>query len=205
MHRKSVLLILHLLTSDDAEREDLEKTSRTVKQLEIYKLELESSLKVTKRSTKKAEQDILDLELEKKRQDFRIDDMMDNLRRLQEKKDLIQRQIKTQQRDTRTLNEMTMDVGTEIDVLFYSSIFNGQVVQFEKKQLMQQWKSSLINLEKREETLKSVEHGIKYYLFLINSQLKQRYHLEYRCSNQRIQVLPPRCCRTNRFPEYYNW
>ncbi len=88
--------------------------------------------------------------MEKKRQDYMIDNMIDQLRKLQEKKELIEQQISNQQKDTKAIMEMVQDATTEIEV-----------INFEKKQLMHQWKSSLVSLQKKEESYHDVERTIK--------------------------------------------
>lgn len=79
-----------------------------------------------------------------------IDTMMENLRHLQEKKALHEAQVASQERETKVIGEIIRDTTTEIEA-----------VQFEKKQLFQEWKSSLLIFQKREEIHKSVELGIQ--------------------------------------------
>lgn len=144
---------LQLICPVEHQREEFEKLTRNIKQLELFKEEIDSKLKITKLSTKKAEEEIIRKEMEKKRQDYMIDNMIDQLRKLQEKKELIEQQINNQQKDTRAIMEMVQDATTEIEV-----------INFEKKQLMHQWKSSLVSLQKKEEGYHEIERSIKWAL-----------------------------------------
>jgi hypothetical protein len=49
-------------------KQELERISRTLKQVDLYNEELRSKILVAKRTTLKAEEDIINQEIEKKRQ-----------------------------------------------------------------------------------------------------------------------------------------
>jgi hypothetical protein len=55
-----------------------------------------------------------------------------------------------QQKETKAAVETLQDAATEMEA-----------IQFEKRQLLHQWKSSLIGLQRRDEVLQNVEKGIQ--------------------------------------------
>ncbi|KAJ3133055.1 Coiled-coil domain-containing protein 40 [Physocladia obscura] len=135
-------------------KQELEKISITLKQVDLYNDELRSKILIAKRTTLKAEEDIIKQEAEKKRQaqlqDFFIDHLSDRLRRLQERRALYETQILAQQKETKAA----------LDTLHFAST-EMEAIQFEKRQLLHQWKSSLIGLQRRDEILLNVEKEIQ--------------------------------------------
>ncbi|TPX77613.1 hypothetical protein CcCBS67573_g01099 [Chytriomyces confervae] len=134
----------------DKHKQELEKISITLKQVDLYNDELRSKILVAKRTTLKAEEDILRQEAEKKRQDYFIDHLTDRLRRLQERRALYETQLLAQQKETKAAVDTLHDASTEMEA-----------IQFEKRQLLHQWKSSLIGLQRRDEVLFNVDKGIQ--------------------------------------------
>ncbi|KAJ3200819.1 Coiled-coil domain-containing protein 40 [Entophlyctis luteolus] len=131
-------------------RQELDKISITLKQVDLYNDELRSKILVAKRTTLKAEEDIVRQEAEKKRQDYFIDNLSDRLRRLQERRALFETQLLAQQKETKAANDTLHDAATEMEA-----------IQFEKRQLLHQWKSCLIGLQRRDEILMNVEKEIQ--------------------------------------------
>ncbi|KAI9201921.1 uncharacterized protein BJ171DRAFT_569980 [Polychytrium aggregatum] len=131
-------------------KHELEKISRTLQQVDLYNEELRSKILVAKRTTLKAEEDITNQEIEKKRQDYFIDHLTDQLRKLQEKRVLYDNQYLAQQKETHAAIETLQEASTEMEA-----------IQFEKRQLIHQWKSSLIGLQRRQDVLQQIEQGIQ--------------------------------------------
>ncbi|KND03997.1 uncharacterized protein SPPG_01445 [Spizellomyces punctatus DAOM BR117] len=134
----------------DQHKQELEKISRTIKQVDLYNEELRSKILVAKRTTMKAEEDLIKQEQDKKRQDYFVDHLTDQLRKLQERRALYETQLLAQQKETKAAMETLQDAATEMEA-----------IQFEKRQLLHQWKSSLIGLQKREEVLQQIDAGIQ--------------------------------------------
>ncbi|KAJ3049688.1 Coiled-coil domain-containing protein 40 [Rhizophlyctis rosea] len=134
----------------DQHKQELEKISRTLKQVDLYNEDLRSKIMVAKRTTLKAEEDIVKQEVEKKRQDYFIDQLTEQLRQLQERRAMYETQLIAQQKETKAAIETLQDAATEMEA-----------IQFEKRQLLHQWKSSLIGLQKRDEILEQIEAGIQ--------------------------------------------
>ncbi|ORY39498.1 hypothetical protein BCR33DRAFT_719975 [Rhizoclosmatium globosum] len=131
-------------------KQELDKISITLKQVDLYNEELRSKILVAKRTTLKAEEDIVKQEAEKKRQDYFIDHLTDRLRRLQERRALYETQLLAQQKETKAAVDTLHDAATEMEA-----------IQFEKRQLLHQWKSSLIGLQRRDEVLLNIDKGIQ--------------------------------------------
>lgn len=148
----------------ESNKMELDKITRAIKQVDLYNEDLRSNILIAKRTTLKAEEDIVKQEMEKKRQDFYIDRLNDSLRKLQEQRGLYETQWLAQQKQTKASIETLQDALTEMDA-----------VQFEKRQLLHQWKSSIVGLERRDEVLTQVQNGIqknKDTLLSMNGELE---------------------------------
>lgn len=133
----------------DNHKQELEKISRSIKQIDVYSEELRSKILVAKRTTLKAEDDLIHQEKEKRRQDYFIDRLTEQLRRLQEKRALYETQLIAQQKETQAAQQTLHDAATEMEA-----------IQFEKRQLLQQWRSSVIGLQRRDDVLHQIQTGI---------------------------------------------
>ncbi|TPX58301.1 hypothetical protein PhCBS80983_g03231 [Powellomyces hirtus] len=140
----------HHVRNLDQQKQELEKISRTIKQVDLYNEQLRSKILVAKRTTMKAEEDLVRQEQDKKRQDYFIDHLTEQLRRLQERRALFETQLIAQQRETKAALETLQDAATEMEA-----------IQFEKRQLVHQWKSSLIALQRREDVVQQIDEGIQ--------------------------------------------
>jgi chromosome segregation ATPase len=134
----------------DHHKMELDKISKTFKQVDLYNEDLRSKILVAKRTTLKAEKDIDKQEMEKRRQDYFIDSLSEQLRKLQDRRDVYENQLQAQQRETRAALETLQDASTEMEA-----------IQFEKRQLVNQWKSSLIGLQRRGEMKLQIDNAIQ--------------------------------------------
>ncbi|KAI9005959.1 hypothetical protein BC832DRAFT_460595 [Gaertneriomyces semiglobifer] len=134
----------------DQHKSEMERISRAIKQVDLYNDELRSKILVAKRGTMKAEEDLVKQEQEKKRQDYFIDTLTEQLRKLQERRALYETQLLAQQKETRAALDTLQEAGLEMEA-----------IQFEKRQLLHHWKSSLIGLQRREETLQALSAQIQ--------------------------------------------
>lgn len=131
-------------------RSELNALQETLRQVEQYNEEMKSEILVTRRATYKAEASVQGMEKEKGRQDFFIDGLMEQVKRLQEEIVLRDARIGVQQENTEEAEEMTRQANKEMEL-----------IQFEKKQLLQQWRSALIGLAKREEVLAAANKALR--------------------------------------------
>ena len=129
-----------------SQRAELVKIHDALKQLDLFQEELDSKIALSKRKTMKAEDELKKKELEKKRQDYYVDGLTEQISQLEEELAIYDYRIQTQQQETKTTQSILKDAVAEMEA-----------VQFEKKQLLKHWKSSLTALERRDQLLRSLE------------------------------------------------
>ncbi len=133
----------------ESNKSELDTVNVTLRQIKEYNEEMKSEIAVTRRAAYKAEENITNLESKKMTQDLLIDSLNEQVKRLHEEIALYEAQRQSQAQETKaaqdTLNDATKEMGA---------------IEFEKKQLMQRWKSSLIGLQRRDEALQSMHDSI---------------------------------------------
>jgi seryl-tRNA synthetase len=98
---------------------------------------MKGEIAVTRRAAYAAEGAVSKLEKEKLEQDFRIDGLQESLKGLQQQLQLYTAQHEAQSRETRAALETLAEAEAEMEG-----------VHFEKKQLVAQWRSSLLAIQK---------------------------------------------------------
>ncbi|ORZ41356.1 hypothetical protein BCR44DRAFT_1494866 [Catenaria anguillulae PL171] len=134
----------------EARKLELESLSRTLAQVQLFHEEMKGKLSTTRRVTLKSEEDLLRQEAEKRKQDFYIHQLSQRVERLQDQRATVQHQINVQQQEIRALHSAIQEANTEMDAIV-----------FEKRQLLLQWKSGLIGMQRRQEVLSAMESAIK--------------------------------------------
>ena len=81
-----------------------------------------------------------------KEQDVLIDQLNEKLKRDQEQLALTEAQLVSQRSETAAASQTLAEANREMEA-----------ITFEKKQLLQQWKSALIGMERRDEALQAIE------------------------------------------------
>ncbi|KAI8833737.1 hypothetical protein BC829DRAFT_422442 [Chytridium lagenaria] len=149
-------------------KQELEKISRTLKQVDLYNEELKSKILIAKRTTLKAEEDIIKQEMEKKRQDYFIDTLTDQLRRLQERRALYETQLIAQQKETKAAVETLQEAAMEMEA-----------IQYEKRQLLRHPKkqNTLINLQGEINGSVNLSGGHKSKVGEQRDKLQENYNL----------------------------
>lgn len=130
-------------------QQDLDALNATLRQIEQYNEEMKSEISVTRRATYRAEESIQNMEKEKKQQDVFIDTLTDQLKNLQDTLALYEAQIVSQRQETQTAKETLKDAAQEMEE-----------VEYEKKQLLTEWKSTLISIQKRDEALQAINNAL---------------------------------------------
>jgi chromosome segregation ATPase len=121
---------------------ELDTLTATTSQVEKYNEEMKSEIAITRRATYKAESSVVELEKAKQGQDLYIDDLNAKVKGLRETAELYRAQHEAQKAQTDEAKEILKETAGEMDLIV-----------FEKKQLMVQWKASLANLTKRDEAV----------------------------------------------------
>ena len=125
-------------------QQELDALNATLRQVEQYNEEMKSEIAVTRRATYKAEENVAGMEKGKQRQDVYIDALNEQTKGLHEQLALYEAQLVSQRQETKAAFETLTDAAKEMEA-----------INFEKKQLMQQWKSSLIGMQRRDEALQA--------------------------------------------------
>jgi chromosome segregation ATPase len=129
---------------------ELDQLAATIRQVEAFNEQMKSEIAVTRRATYKAEEAIAKLEGNKKGQDLLIDSLNERLKREQEQLALTEAQLIAQRKETGAAQKTLQDAGAEMDA-----------IRFEKKQLMAQWKTALLGMERRNEALQTVAGAMR--------------------------------------------
>ena len=129
---------------------ELEKLSQTVRQIELYNTQMKDEIAVTRRATYAAEENISKREKEKSEQDALLDKLHEELKTLKRKYELHSAQLEAQQGETIAAKEMLTEAEERM-----------QDINFQKKQLVQQWKSTLIGMARRDEALQATEDALR--------------------------------------------
>lgn len=125
---------------------ELDAINETLRQVERYNEEMQKEIAVTKRATYKAEEDVTSLENAKRDQDFFIDTMQERIKRLEEVIAVHESQLERQRAESKEAKLMLSETGKEMELIV-----------FEKRQLVQHWKASLVQLARRDEALSAAK------------------------------------------------
>lgn len=122
----------------------------TLRQVEEYNEQMKAEIQVTRRATYKAEDHIKTVEKDKVKQDHLIDGMNEDVKRMTEQKALLEAQLVAQKQETEAASTTLREAAREMEA-----------IEFEKKQLLQQWRSSLVGMQRRDEALQNVQQALK--------------------------------------------
>lgn len=131
-------------------QDELNQLNVTLRQVEDYNEQMKAEIQVTRRATYKAEDQIKQIEKTKHKQDVLIDTMNEDVKRMTESKALLDAQLTAQKQETEAAVATLRDAGREMEA-----------IEFEKKQLMQQWRSSLVGMQRRDEALQNVQQALQ--------------------------------------------
>ena len=110
---------------------------------------MKGEIAVTRRATYKAEESITQLEGGKRLQDEMIDKLNEQLKRSQEELALNEAQLMAQRGEAGAADQTLRDAWQEMEAIGY-----------EKKQLLAQWKSALLGMQRRDEALQATENAL---------------------------------------------
>ncbi|XP_043861151.1 coiled-coil domain-containing protein 40 [Dromiciops gliroides] len=112
--------------------------------------DVRDDISVMKQVVKKAEVEKLNAELEKKKQDLYVDRLTRNANQLEEHIALYEAQLAAQSEDTKTVRQAVGEACTEIDS-----------INLEKKQLLQNWSTSLVGMKHRDEAYTAILEALR--------------------------------------------
>ena len=136
-------------------RRDIAKTKtkldamlETLRQAKSYNEDIKSEVAITRTVASKAGDNVREMEKDKQAQDVYIDGLYEQVRRLEA--DVTDAQLKVQREQTEEANKMIQQTNAELEVLV-----------FEKKQLVQQWRSSVLALNRRDQALAAAGKALR--------------------------------------------
>ncbi|KAM9296668.1 coiled-coil domain-containing protein 40 [Gastrophryne carolinensis] len=140
----------------DAERKIVSSMQTEVENLTLRLFYMEnvtrdvrSDISVMKHAVQKTEAERSQAEVEKKKQDMFVDRLTREADRLREQIALYEAQLSAQREDTKAAREAVAEANMEIEA-----------IGMEKKQLLQQWNSSLIGMTRRDEAYAAIREAL---------------------------------------------
>jgi chromosome segregation ATPase len=133
----------------DKNQVELDKVNSTIRQVQAYNEAMKDEVAVTRRATYKAEEATTQLEKEKNSQDLLIDSLNQKVQEGTEQLGLYEAQLAAQKKETAAAAETLFEASREMEA-----------ISFEKKHLVQQWKSSLVGMARRDEALQKANEQI---------------------------------------------
>jgi len=130
-------------------QDELNQLNVTLRQVEEYNEQMKAEIQVTRRATYKAEDHIKQIEKSKHKQDVLIDSMNEQLRQMTEQKALLEAQLVAQKQETDAAMVTLREAAKEMEA-----------IEFEKKQLMVQWRSSVVGQARRDDALQNVQKAL---------------------------------------------
>lgn len=121
---------------------ELDNLNDTIRQIENFNTDIESDIKISRRVTYKVEKNMQELEKAKEDQDILVENLTKKIKSLTKNISLIKNQLKTQKNDTNDANTILKETLEELEL-----------INNEKKQIILQWKATLIGLSRRDEAL----------------------------------------------------
>lgn len=134
----------------ERQQADLAKVTETLIKVQQFNEQLKNEVQVERRAAHKTEEDITNLEREKLKQDTLIDSLEKRVVLLEEEVSTVNLQIENQQKETQRAREILSEAMAEMEA-----------INFEKKQLVQQWKSTLLGMQRRHEAMKKTEEALQ--------------------------------------------
>eukprot|EP00210_Caulerpa_lentillifera_P008138 g7772.t1 len=155
----------------NAAQRDLDELNAALKQVEQYNEDAKNELRVTKRETEATEDVIKQIGKEKDEQDFLIVDLQNTLKQREEEQKTLVGKLEAQGRERNTAEEILAQA--------YRDMEN---VHFEKQQLLSVWRSTLVQLQRKDETLNKTRNSIE-----AQNQTKQELDLRMSGCKKELQ------------------
>lgn len=130
--------------------EELNQLNAMLKYVEQYNQEVESQIQVTNRNAQVVEKKIVENESDKKKQDFLIDYLEEQIKNLHEKKLLFEAQLTSQAAETKEAKENLVEAQEEIRNIIEK-----------KKIVLKDWNKAVISMKTKDKALQIVRDKIK--------------------------------------------
>ncbi|KAG9473612.1 hypothetical protein GDO78_004095, partial [Eleutherodactylus coqui] len=151
---RNMYKITHLTTNTEHKKISSLQTEVENLALRLFYMEnmsgdVHSDISVMKRAVQKTEAERIQAEVEKQKQDMFVDRLTRERDRLTEQIALYESQTNAQREDTKAAREAVAEANMEIEA-----------IGLEKKQLLQQWNSSLIGMTRRDEAYAALQEAL---------------------------------------------
>lgn len=130
--------------------EELNQLNSMLKYIEQYNNEVNSQIEVTNRNAQVVEKKIVSNEIEKKKQDFLIDYLEEQIKNLHEKKLLFKEQLRSQVDQTKHARENLLDAQDEI-----------RNIREKKKSNLESWNKAVISMKAKDKAMQAVLEDIQ--------------------------------------------
>jgi len=127
-------------------QEELLQLNRTLKQVEEYNVQMRSEIAVKRRTTYKAEEEVLKLEKEKMDQDKLIDSLNEQIKKLSELKAILSTQLAAQQEETSNARQILKE-----------AINEKERIETSKRSILEDWQNTLKDIQERDKNLSKLK------------------------------------------------
>jgi chromosome segregation ATPase len=123
-------------------QEELLQLSRTLKQVEEYNVQMRSEIAIKRRSTYKAEEEVIKLEKDKMDQDKLIDSLNEQVKKLSENGAILSTQMAAQQEETANAKQILKE-----------AINEKERIETSKRSILEDWQNTLKDIQERDKNL----------------------------------------------------
>mmetsp|Transcript_146 Transcript_146/g.84 ORF Transcript_146/g.84 Transcript_146/m.84 type:complete len:310 (-) Transcript_146:18-947(-) len=123
-------------------QEELLQLSRTLKQVEEYNVQMRSEIAIKRRTTYKAEEEVIKLEKDKMDQDKLIDHLNEQVKKLSETGAILSTQTAAQQEETANAKQILKEAVNE-----------KERIETSKRSILEDWQNTLKDIQERDKNL----------------------------------------------------
>ncbi|CAK82942.1 unnamed protein product (macronuclear) [Paramecium tetraurelia] len=131
-------------------QDELSKLTKTLHTIENYNNQMQAEIQQTRRIVYRGEENVQGLEKDKKKQDYLIDQMNEEIKRLTEQKTILMDQLISQSKETENARQTMKDAQAEMEKIIAS-----------KKNLMERWQKSLVRMQRMDNALQEIREAYK--------------------------------------------
>lgn len=129
---------------------ELDELLSSTRQAKLFNQETKNEVAISRRAASKAEETVKGLQRGKLTQDLYIDSLYERIKSLEQDTLLTENQLSIQKKQT-----------TDADEVIQETVGDLEGLVFEKKQLVQQWDSSILALGRRDQALAAISRAVK--------------------------------------------
>ncbi|KAL4455762.1 hypothetical protein ABPG74_003172 [Tetrahymena malaccensis] len=131
-------------------QDELSKLTRTLYQINEFNQQMKGQIINTKTNTYRAEENVVNLEAQKKKQDLLIDTMNEEIKRQTEQKTILTAQLISQKEETEQAKQILKEAHLEMQKIIAS-----------KKNLLERWQKSLMTMQRMDNALQAIKEALK--------------------------------------------